>query len=770
MKNKRIYLSGELGKRSDFKHRLKRYARNWYLFAISLALCLTLGYLYLRYATPIYAIKSKILVKDKEKGPGALDASDAFLDMNLFPGNQNIKNEVEVFKGKGLMARVMRELDLQATYYTQGPVKTIELYGESLPLKLVPSALNTKANGTEIRITPLSAQEFRLEDVDGTLRESFGNLIKRSYGSFTIVAHTQSTNAYPYVDIRLHDAHVIGDSYAARVMITPVDKDASVLNIYLEDAVPEKGVDILEKLIELYNREAIEDKNQIAENTLQFIDERLGRLVNDLSAVEKNVEDYKKRHNISDVSIEAQNYVEEASEYSRKMAQYETQISVLESLQQYLKGSRENELIPGSMGIEDPALIRLTTRYNELQLEKQRLLRSQTEANPLVQAINDQISNLRGNIWENLGNIKKSLIINRNNLSANTGQYRARVSTVPTIERNLLEIQRQQGIKETLYSYLLQKREEAAISLASAVSNLRVIDKARSGRFPISPKRLLVGLGACLLGLIFPVVFLYIKDTFNERIQYASDVERNTTIPILGEITHNHTKDFLVFNGTARTEISEIFRLLRSNLKYAFPSVKKQIILVTSSMTSEGKTFVSTNLGASLAILGKQAVVLEFDLRLPKLLKSLDMPEDLPGIADYLSNPDTPVTHYVKPVQKVKGLHVLPAGTLPPNPSELLVNERVNDLFNALQEAYDYVIVDTSPIGQVADAFALSEYAHLVLYIVRYQYTYKQQLNIINDIETHQKFDHVMLVLNDAKKHNGYGYGYGYSKGYGYGK
>lgn len=770
MKNKRIYLAGELGNRSDFKHRLKRYARNWYLFAISMVLFLALGYLYLRYATPIYAIKSKILVKDKEKGPGALDASDAFLDMNLFPGNQNIKNEIEVFKGKGLMSRVMRELDMQATYFTQGAVKTIEIYGEDLPIKLVPSNLNKTANGTELRIVPLGPQRFRLQDIDGQLEESFGNLVKRSYGSFTIVANAQSASRYPYVAIKLHDLHAIGDLYSARVMITPVDKEASVLNIYLEDAVPRKGVDILNKLLELYNREAIEDKNQIAENTLRFIDERLNRLVNDLSAVEKNVEDYKKRHNISDVSIEAQNYVEEASEYSRKMGQYETQISVLESLQQYLRNSQDNELIPGSMGIEDPALIRLTTRYNELQLEKQRLLRSQTEANPLVQAINEQIRNLRGNIRENLGNIKKSLEINRNNLSANTGQYRARVSTVPTIERNLLEIQRQQGIKETLYSYLLQKREEAAISLASTVSNLRVIDQARSGKFPISPRRMMVALAACLLGLLAPVGWLYARDAFNERIQYASEVEKNTSLPILGEITHNHTRDFLVFNGTSRTEISEIFRLLRSNLKYAFPSVKKQVILVTSSMTSEGKTFISTNLAASLAILGKKAIVLEFDLRLPKLMKSLDLPEQTPGIADYLKDPETPLEAYVIPVEKVKGLYVLPAGTLPHNPSELLVNDRVATLFQALRETFDYIIVDTSPIGQVADAFSLSEFAELVLYVVRYQHTYKQQLNIINDIEMHQKFNHVMLVLNDAKKHNGYGYGYGYSKGYGYGK
>ncbi|MDX5436551.1 MAG: capsular biosynthesis protein, partial [Pontibacter sp.] len=393
--------------------------------------------------------------------------------------------------------------------------------------------------------------------------------------------------------------------------VAPVNKEASVLTISLTDAVPEKGVTIINKLIEVYNKEAVEDKNQIAANTIQFIDERLTYLTEELSTVEKDVEAYKRQNELTDVSSEAKMYLERASEYNRQLSELEIQIDVLNSIETYLKNQKNQfELVPSTLSIQDATLLNLIGKFNELQLERQRLLRTTQPSNPIVLNVNEQLANLRVNILENLGNIKNSLTITRNNLRANSSQFESRIQKVPAIERELLEINRQQGIKEGLYLYLLQKREESALSLAATVSNSRVIDSAVAGDLPVKPKKQLIYLLAFLVGLGVPFAFIYVRDMLDDKVKEIKDIESVTATPVLGEIAHNYSGETLVVTKESRGPVSELFRLIRANLQFATVGKENRVILVTSSMSGEGKTFFSINLAASLVLTGKKVVVI----------------------------------------------------------------------------------------------------------------------------------------------------------------
>src|SRR5690606_6414928 len=369
-----------------------------------------------------------------------------------------------------------------------------------------------------------------------------------------------------------------------------------------------------------------------------------------------------------------QQYIQDASQYGRQLADMQTQVSVVESMESYLKTAGNDELVPSSLGIQDPTLVSLTTKFNELQMERQRLLQTVQTANPLVQSLDEQLQNLRANIQENLGNIKRSLIINRNNLQSKAGGFQAQISQIPSAERNLLEIQREQGIKQALYGYLLQKREESAISLASAVSNTRIIDSAMSNKKPVSPKGAIIMLAAFILGLGFPVAALYIKGLLDDKVGNMRDVERASDAPILGELIHHDEENALVVQKGSRTAIAELFRLIRTNLQFAAPGRQSKVLMVTSSMSGEGKTFFSINIGASLALSGKKVVLLEFDIRKPKMMKDIGLVSKGKGFTSFLVNDDLVLSDIVQETGLIDNLWVIPSGPIPPNPSELLLS------------------------------------------------------------------------------------------------
>ncbi|MEJ8756935.1 polysaccharide biosynthesis tyrosine autokinase [Pontibacter sp. H259] len=748
----------------DIKALIVKYLRYWYLFVVGVILSVTIAYLYLRYATPQYSVSATLLIKDDKKGPDLADNA-VFSDLDIFNSKKNIDNEIEVLKSKTLMQRVLSELELYVTYYKKGRVKETEIFGSKVPIKLIVAQLDSAAFNKRVTLHILDNNKYELEDEESGSKSvhQFGQQVKMPYGAFTIVT-SGNKSAYSLTELILqfHDFRKLAEGFNKGLKVEPVNKNASVLTLSLTSAVPEKGKAVINKLIEVYNKEAVEDKNLIAGNTIEFIDERLSFLTSELSDVEKDVEQYKRKNELTDVSSEAKLYLERASKYNEQLAQFEIQIDVLNSLESYLKKQNNQfELVPSTLNIQDPTLLGLTTKFNELQLERERMLRNTTPSNPLVLNLNEQLANLRVNILENLGNIKQGLIITKNNLQASSAQFRSRINEVPSIERELLEINRQQGIKEGLYLYLLQKREESALSLAASVSNSRVIDPAIAPDDPVSPKKSLVYLIALLIGLGIPFAGIYIKYLLNDKIEDRKDVERTTKTPILGEIAHSNSVEAIVVAKDNRSPVAEMFRLVRTNLQFATAGKDNKVILVTSSMTGEGKTFFSINLASSLTLTGKKVVILGFDLRKPRLMQELNLPDGT-GISNYLISDTVSVDDIVKPVDAVPGLYAVGSGPVPPNPAELMMSHKVDQLLNVLKENFDYVIIDTAPVGQVADAYTLSGYADTTIYMVRYNYTPKAHLEIVDSIYTSKKFKHPMIVLNDAVVENSYSYGYGY--------
>jgi tyrosine-protein kinase Etk/Wzc len=757
------------GEETDFQAVLFKYLRFWYLFLVGVLLCMAFGYFYLRYSTPMYNASSTILIKDYKKGP-ELFGNAAFNELDLFNTAKNINNEIHILKSPDMMEQVLRELELNTSYYVEGRFKTSELYGAKLPIRMQIKELDSAMYGKTISLHIQQNNNFELEEEGEGIRSAhmFGQEIKKQWGTFTVLATSEiESTRSKSIQVRFNNVQKLAGSYQGKLNVSLVDKEASVLQVSLTDPVPEKGKDIISKLVQVYNREEVDDKNQIASNTIEFIDERLRFLTTELSEVEKDVEQYKQRYSLTDVSSEAQLYLQKASEYNQELAGHEIQMEILRSIESYLEQPENQfELVPSSLSLQDQTLMGLIMKFNELQLERQRMLRTSRQDHPIVQDMDEQLANLRLNILENLQNMQKGMQITLDRLQASSLQFESRIQKVPSIERELLEINRQQGIKQGLYLYLLQKREEAALSLAAATPSSRVIIAARVGNAPVSPKRPLTYLIAFFIGMGIPFLFIYIRELLNNTVQERKEVERKTNTPILGEIAHKQEVENLVVTKESKTPVAELFRLVRSNLQFATAGKENKVILVTSSMSGEGKTFFSINLAASLALLGKKVVVLDFDFRKPRLAKNLGLPNDY-GVTNYLISDSVEVEEVIKPSKIFDNFDLVGSGPVPPNPAELMQLPKVGNLIHALKNQYDYVIIDTSPVGQVADALSLSPFVDSSLYLVRYNYTDLNQLELIQDIYENKKLKHLMIVLNDAKGNIGYGYGYAYGYGYG---
>jgi len=768
MANEELFpLRSEQPESKDVRRILLQYTRYWYLFLLGPALALAVALLYLHYyAVPQYSVYSTLLIKDDKSG-SALSSTDALSDLSTFKSTRNIDNEIQILTSKSLMTRVINELGLYTNYYVEGKVKDIELYGSASPIKVSINNLSPTAVGKGFTVYLKSDNTFELDDYSGNItRYNFGQQIQKPYGIFTILATSEINAVGTKIITRFQDIQELSDYYNQALYVQPTDKGASVLMLSLIDPIPAKAKDILTKLIDVYNKEAIEDKNLMTTSTLKFLDERLDYITTGLSGVEKTVEQYKSVNGLTDINTQASNYTIQASSYNSQLSEWAIQIDILESLESYLRSARDNNsTVPSTLGIKDETLLGLITKFNELQLERERMLRTTEPGSVFVQSLDEQLANLKINILENLRNIKRGLQITSNNLKASSGQFQSKIKKVPVMERELLKINREQSIKQNIYSYLLQKREETALSLAASASIARVIDPAMGGDYPISPNREAIYLVAILLGLSLPFAGIYIRDLLNNKVRIQQDITAVTPTPIIGEIAHNSSKKTVVVSNTSRSPIAEMFRLVRTNIHFAAIGKQKMVLLVTSSMSGEGKTFFSINLGAILAITGQRVVLLDLDLRNPKIASELKMPEG-PGLTNYLVTNEFSVHDIICPSDSVPGMSVITSGPIPPNPAELMMSTRFAHLMEDLKELFDYIIIDTPPVGQVADAFTLSPFADFTIYLVRYGYTQKAQLGIIKSIYKNKTLNHPMIVLNDAKEINGNNYGYGYGYGY----
>ncbi|MEJ8800537.1 GumC family protein [Pontibacter sp. H249] len=783
MSNRELFpLKSEQPGTKDLREVLGKYLKYWYLFLIGGVFGLGGAYFYCLYFTvPQYSIASTILLKDVSND----FESGALGELGGINPSKNINNEIEVMYSLTFMQRVVKELDLSTKYMVEGRIKDVEIYGKDVPIKVIVSQMDSSSFGKTIGIHLKSASAFELiEDVKSKTLFSFGDnepkqkgelfrfgqQISKPYGTFTVVAASGVTSSKipvgKQIKVVFQNNNDIARRYNQKISIQPIGKGASVLSISMIDPIPEKGKKLINKFIEVYNIEAIEDRNLQAASTIEFLDERLKYVTTELTEVEKDVEQFKRKNELTDVSTQASQYLTQANGYNSKLSEWAIQIDILESIEEYIKNDNNKyRMVPSTLTIQDPTLARLIAKFNELQLERERILKNAFSNNPLVLSINEQLDDLRINIIENLRNIKKGLIITSNNLRANSGLYQNKISKVPTMERELLEINRQQSIKQNLYLYLLQKREESAMSLAANGSNSRVIDPAISTSYPVRPNKQTIYLMSLLLGLGLPFAGVFLKELLNVKIQSQQDVEQLTHTPILGEIMHNEEDETLVVTSGNRSPVVEMIRHVRAKLRFAAVDRDNKTILVTSSMGGEGKTFFSINLGASLVLTGKKVVLLELDMRKPKLTKDLRMAEGL-GISDYLIANDVAISDIIKPYEDMPGLYVISSGPIPPDPTELMMSPKLTHLISELKASFDYIIIDTAPVGLVADAFSLSPLIDSTIYVVRQDYTYKKQIAIIDEIYRNKELSRPAIVLNDVR--NKYGQKYGYSYGYGY--
>ena len=568
----------------------------------------------------------------------------------------------------------------------------------------------------------------------------------------------------------------VARDYCNRLSIAPTSKTTSVAVISLKNSSLQRGQDFINQLLEMYNRNTNNDKNEIAQKTAEFIDERIGIISKELGSTEANLESFKRDAGITDLTSEAQIALAGNAEYEKKSVENRTQISLVNDLRKYLRGN-EYEVLPSNVGLQDAALIGAIERYNEMLVERKRLLRTSTENNPTIVNLDTSIRAMKANVQATLEGTLQGLMITKESLDREASRYSRRISNAPGQERAYVSIARQQEIKAGLYLMLLQKREENAIALAATANNAKIIDEAIADDTPVSPKGKMIYLIALVLGIGIPVGIIYLIELTKFKIEGRADVEKLTSVPVVGDIPLTDEKNdkngsIAVFENKNNL-MSETFRNIRTNLQFMLDNDQK-VILVTSTVSGEGKSFVSSNLAISLSLLGKKVVIVGLDIRKPGLNKVFQLSNKERGITQYLSNPETDLMELVQPSDVNKNLFILPGGTVPPNPTELLARNGLDRAIETLKKHFDYVILDTAPIGMVTDTLLIGRVADLSVYVCRADYTHKAEYTLINELSFEKKLPNLCTVINgvDLKKRKyGYYYGYGkYGKHYGYGK
>lgn len=751
---------------------LLKYLRYWYWFVIALALSLGAAFLYLQYTVPIYKVTASLLIKDEKRGISSGD--EALKELDLFGGNKIVENEMEVLKSRALMKNVVDDLNLTVSYFTEGRFRDTELFNKS-PITLNYTQLQTLAYANPLYVRTMDAQHYELLDQD---QQRLGiylytQPVNSNYGRFRVFLAKSQAPLGQLVKIKFSRQESLVAANINQLQISQINPKSTVLDLSLEVAVPEKGQAILAKLLDAYTFSALEDKNLEATNTLRFIEERLKLITGELVVVEKDVESYKTSQGVTDLSTEANLFLEKVKENDTKLNEVDIQLRVLEGVERYLQ-SDQGPVAPASLMVTDPILTSFIEKLSELELQRDKIARTVQPGNPFLETLNTQIANTKQAVRENVNNQKNGLLITRSSLQNLNNRFENSIRRIPRKEREFVTIQRQQNIKENLYLLLLQKREETALSYASTVTDSRIVNNPYSTPQPIKPSRNTIYLIALLVAIVVPAAMLNIRELLNDRVQSRKEIEAETGISIFGEVSlkPKEIKE-TVLDPKNRSFITEQFRILRTNLQYINTgqeiSPKGTVLLFTSSTSGEGKSFITLNLAVSIAALGKKVAVLELDLRKPKLTKYLGLTREK-GISNYLSG----AMDYVDIAQgtNTENLFLVSSGPIPPNPAELLSNGKIETLLAGYRDIFDFILIDTPPVGLVTDALVLSPYVDACFYIVRHEVTVKRDLAFLADLKKFNKFKSLNVIFNGVNYRNsqeyryGYGYGYKYGKGY----
>lgn len=757
----------------NLRDELHKFMMHWKWFVLSIFLCVGLSFVYLRYATPQFEVRSSLLLKQEQVG--ARSEMAAFQDLGMLSGSyNNMYNEMERMKSRTVARTVAEELELKHMYFKKGRLKESEMFAGDSPvlLKVLDTSALYKKLDTSFYVRMLSPSQFELLDMEKNVKntKAFGETFELKEVPFQLQWQTRKIEESIGEEIRIQIIPMENavNSVVGWVQIAPTDKMSDVLIVSMLHPVRAKARAVINTLVENYQEMDISDKSEIEKNTANFVNERLFIIQAELDAVDKQAEAYKNENKLTDVEKESEQFFRTVNQSEQALFDTNTQLKLVLFMEDYLKKDAGTYGLIPALGFSDPGITALTKQYNEIVLERNRVLRNSTANNPLVQNFNAQLSNLQKSLHQSLQNLEASLRITLEELNKQDTRINNQLGTIPRKEREYRNIVRQQGIKESLYLYLLQKQEETQISLAVIAANSRVIDVAYGSKYPVAPKRNVIMLAGILLGLIIPFSIIYLHDLLDNKMHSRRDLEKVVTAPLLGDIPINPTKEHIVVRVGERSSTAEAFRLLRTNLDFMLDQDKGcQSVFVTSTTSGEGKSFVSVNLAAALALSGKKVALVGMDLRAPKITAYLDV-ENKKGVTNYIKDISLTIEDIKFNLDNHDNLDIYSSGVIPPNPAELLLHKRVDILFNGLKEKYDYLVVDTAPVNLVTDTLMISKYADMFVYVARADYLDKRLLNIPQNLYRDRRLPNMAMLINGSDYKKSYGYGsYG---AYGYGE
>ena len=779
----------------DVKELLFKYLIHWPWFVGAVVACLIAAWVYLHMSTPVYNISATVLIKDDKKGgsAGMLSGLESLGLDGMVSSSQNIDNEIEVLRSKTIVKEVVEDLGLYISYTDKDEFPSRNMYKTSpVQVSLTPQEadLLEKPMTVEMTLQPQGSIDVNVKIGDDEYQKHFEKLPavfptdKGTLAFFltpdsvlsskrTSEETTDSEKTTRNITATINKPLAVAKAYCKNMTIEPTSKTTSVAVISLKNSNVQRGKDFINKLLEMYNINTNNDKNEVAQKTAEFINERISIISKELGSTEKDLESFKRGAGITDLTSDAQIALTGSAEYEKKRVENQTQINLLQDLQRYMQ-NEGYEVLPSNIGLQDVNLAAAINRYNDVLVERKRLLRTSTENNPTIINLDTSISAMKENVQVSLDRVLRGLFITKADLDREASRYSRRISEAPGQEREFVSIARQQEIKAGLYLMLLQKREENAITLAATANNAKIIDEAIADDAPVAPRSKITYLIALILGVGISVGVIYLLELTKFKIEGRADVEKLTSAPIVGDIPLTDEKQgaIAVFENQNNL-MSETFRNVRTNLQFMLGNGKK-VILVTSTVSGEGKSFISGNLAISLSLLGKKVVIVGLDIRKPGLNKVFNISKKEQGITQYLANPEKNLMDLVQLSDVSKNLYILPGGTVPPNPTELLARDGLDKAIETLKKNFEYVILDTAPVGMVTDTLLIGRVADLSVYVCRADYTRKNEYTLINELIDGNKLPNLCTVINglDLKKRKyGYYYGYGkYGKYYGYGK
>jgi tyrosine-protein kinase Etk/Wzc len=772
-----------------------RYASYWPWFVFLLLLAVGAGFMYMRYTIPKYESTARLLIKDEKKG---VEDSKGLESINLISTKKILENEIEVLQSRTLVKEVVNNLQLYAPVYEERKINSwlesnkwladTKLGNWFTKKNMAPGGLPAYTTSPVIvkAKSPDSLREaqkvfFTYDKMEQKViigADSFPmkEWVETPYGTLQFLPNSRVEDTTYESSGKFYFAlqkpkKAIAD-IQNRLVIASASKLSSILNLTIRDQVPERGEDILNELLSAYNIAMLKDKNTLAANTLRFVEDRLNHVSRDLTSIESRIEKYKASQEAVDVSAQGKLFLENVSANDQKLSEIDMKLAVLDQVENYVKQKDNSSgIVPSTLGVTDPVLSNLLDKLSELELEYEKKKTTTGEGNPLLSSVGDQINKIKPGILENIQSQRRGLVASKSNLASTNSSYTSVLQTIPKKERDLIEISRQQSTMQSIYGFLLQKKEETALSYAANVSDSRVVDRASTTVAPVSPKMPIVFAIAIIVALVVGVVWVTLKELFNRKIMYRQDIERLTSHPVIAEISNDKSKNPIVIGGVnSRSFVAEQFRKLRVALNYLGVNTTNKKVLVTSNISGEGKSFIATNLALSMALTGKKVVLLEMDLHSPAISEQLKITSDV-GISSYLLGTREP-EEIIKRSEVNDNLWFIPAGPLSANPTELLTTNRLQELLTYLDGIFDYIIIDTAPVGPVTDAYIISPYCDATLYVVRHRHTPKVLVEQIDKNSKVNILKNMAIVFNGIRprgfgKHH-YGYGYGYGDGYAY--